>query len=111
MSDNYNEAPEGLVEIPLEKWRRGMFHYCIGEPSQRQVRRPQIFDLMLFPLDYPSAREMQLGYAIKHEWYDNLRGGNRPEEYHTIEFCRYGAESDWNEFESKFAAQFAGDNS
>ncbi len=110
---HYNNAPEGLKEIPLEQWTLGMFHYCIEEPDSRQVRRSEgreeedTFDLRMFPV--PNFDDKPLGYAIMRDWFDKETGRNR--KVAVTRFCRYGRDDDWKSFESRFAAQFAGDNS
>lgn len=104
---NYNDAPEGLVEITLEEWQRGMFLYCIEKSDSKQVRGKQTFDLRLF--DVPNFENKKLGYAIMDDWFDKEKGKNRPERI--IRFCRYGLEEEWTKFRNRFAAQFAGDNS
>lgn len=103
----YNTAPEGLKEIKLEEWRDGMFTYCIQPVESRQVRGDQTCDLRMF--DVPNFENKKLGYAIKWDWFDNEKGKNRPEP-RTV-FCRYGLDEDWEKFQRRFAAQFAGDNS
>lgn len=115
MSDHYNEAPEGLKEISPDSWQHGMFLYCLGESSQRQVRGAQVgkpsYDLLLFPLAYPSAMEKKLGYAIKHEFFNHETGKLLPTDQRRMVFCRYGNDDDWTKFQNKFAAQFSRDNS
>ncbi len=107
MSDDYNNAPEGLKEIPLEDWTNGMFTYCIKPCESRQVRNQIFCDLRMF--DVPNFEDKKLGYAIMRDWYNNVTKQNRPEVI--VRFCRYGNDADWLKFEHKFAAQFAGDNS
>jgi exonuclease VII small subunit len=105
---HYNEAPEGLKEISLKEWQRGMFLYCLYQSDSKQVRRNgQTFDLRLF--DVPNFNNDKIGYAIMNDWFDNETGRNRPE--NIVRFCRYGTDEQWKNFENKFAAQFAGDNS
>lgn len=104
----YNDAPEGLKEITLEEWQRGMFHYCIFESDSKQVRNDgKVFDLRLF--DVPNFDNKKLGYAVMHDWFDVEKGKNRPKAI--IRFCRYGKDEDWTSFENRFASQFSGDNS
>ncbi len=104
---NYNDAPEGLKEIPLSEWQRGLFHYRLFEPQSKQVRGEQTFDLRLF--DVPNFENQKLGYAIMNDWFDKEVGLNRPTPI--VRFCRYGTDEQWNIFEKRFNAQFAGDNS
>lgn len=104
---NYNDAPEGLIEITLEEWQRGMFHYCIEKSHIKQVRNNGTFDLRLF--DVPNFENKKLGFAVMDDWFDAEKGKNRSEPI--IRFCRYGLEVDWTKFRNRFAAQFAGDNS
>lgn len=104
---SYNDAPEGLVEISLDEWQRGMFHYCLEKSDSKQVRGEQTFDLRLF--DVPNFENKKLGYAIMNDWFDKEKGKNRPK--NIVRFCRYGTDADWSKFENRFAAQFAGDNS
>lgn len=109
---HYNETPEGLVEISIEEWQRGMFHYNIERSSSKQVcRNGDRFDLRLF--DVPNFDNKKLGYAVMEDWYDPTTGKLRPERI--VRFCKYGKEEDWKSFEGRFAAQFAaqfaGDNS
>lgn len=85
-----------------------MFHYVIELAQSKQVRRNgDIFDLRLF--DVPNFDNKKLGYAIMHDWFDMHTGKSRPESI--VRFCRYGKDEDWKSFESRFAAQFANDNS
>lgn len=85
-----------------------MFKYSIEKPCQRQVRRGGMTcDLKLFPV--PNFDKLPLGYAIIDDWFDSETGKNRSERI--IRFCRYGKDEDWKNFENRFAAQFAGDNS
>lgn len=104
---SYNDAPEGLIEITLEEWQRGMFHYCLEKSDSKQVRNNGTFDLRLF--DVPNFENKKLGFAVMNDWFDAENGKNRPEPI--IRFCRYGLEEDWTKFRNRFAAQFAGDNS
>lgn len=105
---HYNEAPEGLVEITLEQWQRGMFLYCIEKSDSKQVRRnDQVFDLRLF--DVPNFKNDKIGFAIMDDWFDSEAGRNT--EKKIIRFCRYGTEQQWKDFDRAFAAQFANDNS
>jgi len=107
---NYNDAPEGLKEISLEEWQRGMFLYCIEQSDSKQVRGDKErghFDLRLF--DVPNFDHKKLGFAVMHDWFDITTGKNRPKAI--TRFCRYGSDADWTSFENRFAAQFAGDNS
>lgn len=103
----YNSAPEGLKEITLDEWQRGMFHYNLNQSHSKQVRGEQTFDLRLF--DVPNFENKKLGYAVMNDWFDKEKGKNR--EKNIIRFCRYGSDLDWKKFENRFAAQFAGDNS
>lgn len=105
---HYNEAPEGLIEISLEDWKTGMFHYKLEQSDSKQVRtNGQVFDLRLF--DVPNFDNKKLGFAVMDDWFDSETGRNRPQPI--VRFCRYGKEEDWKSFRSRFAAQFAGDNS
>lgn len=105
--NHYNSAPEGLQEISLQEWATGIFHYCIQEPTSRQVTGEHYYKLRLFPV--PNFENKPLGYALKTEWRDQKTGERLKED--RITFCRYGAEEDWKKFTNRFAAQFAGDNS
>jgi len=107
MSSDYNTAPEGLIEIPLEEWANEMFHYCIKEADSRHVIGEQIYDLRMW--DVPNFDGKKLGLAVMRDWFDKETGKAR--EKYIIRFCRYGLEEDWRSFKSRFAAQFAGDNS
>ena len=105
---NYNDAPEGLKEITLDEWQRGMFHYCLCEPDSKQVRNDgKTFDLRLF--DVPNFENQKLGYAVMNDWFDQETGKNRKK--NIVRFCRYGTDEQWTKFENRFNAQFAGDNS
>jgi hypothetical protein len=104
---HYNDAPEGLKEITLDEWQRGMFHYCLYQSDSKQVRGEQTFDLRLF--DVPNFENKKLGYAIMNDWFDKEKGKNRPK--NIVRFCRYGTDADWIKFENRFASQFAHDNS
>lgn len=104
---NYNDAPEGLKEISLNEWQRGMFHYKLFESDSKQVRGDQTFDLRLF--DVPNFDNQKLGYAVMNDWFDKEKEKNRPE--NIVRFCRYGTDEQWKKFEGRFASQFAGDNS
>lgn len=106
----YNRSPEGLKEITLEEWTRGMFHYCIKPVESRQVRdveKRRYFNLRMF--DVPNFDDKKMGYAIMDDWFDSELGKNRPKRI--TRFCRYGNDADWVSFENRFAAQFVGDNS
>lgn len=105
---HYNEAPEGLKEITLEEWQRGIFLYCIEKADLKQVsRNGQTFDLRLF--DVPNFKNDKIGFAVMNDWFDSEKGRNR--EKNIVRFCRYGTDEQWNNFDRAFAAQFAGDNS
>jgi AAA15 family ATPase/GTPase len=104
---SYNDAPEGLKEITLEEWQKGMFLYRLEKSDSKQVRGEQIFDLRLF--DVPNFENKKLGYAIMNDWFDKESGMNRSK--NIVRFCRYGSDADWSNFKNRFAAQFAGDNS
>ena len=104
---DYNSAPEGLKEITLDDWQRGMFHYNLYQSDSKQVRGDQTFDLRLF--DVPNFDQKKLGFAVMHDWFNKEKGKNRPQAI--TRFCRYGKDEDWKSFENRFAAQFAGDNS
>lgn len=105
---HYNEAPEGLVEITLDEWQRGMFLYCLEKSDSKQVRRDgQTFDLRLF--DVPNFNNDKIGFAIMNDWFDNETG--RIREKNIVRFCRYGTEQQWKDFDRAFVGQFAGDNS
>lgn len=106
MSD-YNKMPEGLKEISLEEWAKGMFCYCILPVESRQVTDVTFCNLRMF--DVPNHQDKKLGFAIMDDWYDKETGKNRHP--HMIRFCRYGLDDDWRVFEQRFAAQFARDNS
>jgi len=106
----YNDAPEGLKEITLKEWTRGMFLYCLEIAQSKQVREPKnnrYYDLRLF--DVPNFDNKKLGFAVMDDWFDPETRKSRPERI--TRFCRYGSDADWKSFESRFAAQFAGDNS
>jgi hypothetical protein len=84
------------------------FMYCLEPAESRQIRELyNTYDLIMF--DVPIFDNKKLGFAIMRDWYDNLGHKNRPEII--IRFCKYGTDEDWKSFESRFAAQFAGDNS
>lgn len=104
---HYNVAPDGLKEITLEEWQKGMFLYSLEKSHSKQVRGEQIFDLRLF--DVPNFENKKLGYAIMNDWFDKETGKNRSK--NIVRFCRYGSDTDWSNFNNRFAAQFAGDNS
>jgi hypothetical protein len=106
---DYNTAPVGLKEISLEEFSKSIFHYCKDAWESKQVRGESFFDLQMIPLVYDDAKKMDLGFAIMRDWYDPETKRNRPKSI--IRFCRYGLDDDWNKFEGRFAAQFAGDNS
>jgi hypothetical protein len=104
----YNDAPEGLKEISLDEWQRGMFHYSLYESDSKQVRNDgKTFDLRLF--DVHNFNNEKLGYAIMNDWFDKESGRNRPK--NIVRFCRYGTDEQWTKFENKFNAQYANDNS
>lgn len=110
MKSEYNTAPEGLKEISLQEWQRGMFQYNISIGGGRHVsdkELKQFFDLRLFSV--PNFEDKQLGYAIMDDWFNSETGKRRPEAI--VRFCRYGTAENWESFERRFAAQFAGDNS
>ena len=107
MAHDYNTAPEGLKEISLEEWTNEMFCYCLGPKESRQVRGEKTFDLRMW--DVPNFDGKKLGLAVMRDWFDNETGKNRP--IMITRFCWYGLDEDWRVFRSKFAAQFAGDNS
>ena len=81
--------------------------YNVEPRESRQVRGDKTFDLMMF--DVPNFDDKKLGFAIMEDWFDNEIRKNRPKQI--VRFCRYGKDEDWKSFESRFAAQFAGDNS
>lgn len=106
--NNYNSAPEGLKEISLREWTDGMFEYCLDPVESRQVKGEEgTYDLRLFPV--PNFDNKKLGYAIMRDWFDNQK--EKVRDMDITRFCRYGTDEDWKNFKSKFAAQFAGDNS
>lgn len=104
---DYNTAPEGLKEIPLEEWTTDFFCYCLPAPESRQVLGEQIFNLRMF--DIQNFDKKKIGLAIMDDWYDSETHGCRKKRI--TRFCRYGLDEDWTIFRNKFAAQFSGDNS
>lgn len=105
---NYNNYPEYMKEIPVEEWGEGMFGYNIEPVECRQVTETgKVCHLRMF--NVPNFEDKKLGFAVMYDFHDNETGRNRKKAVYR--FFQYGSDADWEKFNHRFAAQFAGDNS
>lgn len=105
---NFNHEPLGLEVIDMEMWMHMFFHYQKRKPELRQVfGTPAYGSYDLIMMDIPNFNNDKLGIGIMRVYHEN---GLRLTEPKYL-FTRYGTADQWLNFERRFAAQFAGDNS
>lgn len=111
ISGNYNNRPDGWQELTAREFAdHYYFHYCLKKAEYRQIKSDPnnimsgLLSARLYELEYASADG--LGVAIVNDWL-----AARTDETKVIRYYRFGDPEKWEKFRSRFASQFAHDNS
>lgn len=104
ISNNFNDNPNHYEEIDEKTWYEqffikfqieGIAYRLIGDLRQKGG----LMSTRLFVVKDPWNHK-EIGYGVKWDWKNK-----KPI------YFRFGSDSDWTEFNNRFAWQFAGDNS
>lgn len=108
---NYNTQPKGWKEISGGEFSLAFFSYIFKEPESRQMhydhegnKIPYNGNTKLFEVAYSDWENMGVAMRWEYEAGKFYEDGQ-------MKYFRFGEDERWAINESRFAAQFAGDNS